>query len=72
MARKIWKLKSFFIKEKKRYYISKCGVRGKKGDWNLYVWGSKANDLFKKKGGVKKKIHLSVELFFTISISTSF
>jgi hypothetical protein len=45
MARKMRKLGVFFIKEKKRYYISKCGVRGEKGDRNLYVWGSKAGDL---------------------------
>jgi hypothetical protein len=45
MARKMWKLRSFFIKEKKIYYILKCGVRGEKGDQNLYVWGYKVGDL---------------------------
>jgi len=33
------------MKEKERYYILKCGVRGEKGDQHLYVWGSKACDL---------------------------
>jgi hypothetical protein len=49
MVSKMWKFRSFFIKEKKGYYISKCGVTREKGNWNLYVWGSKASDLFFKK-----------------------